>query len=287
MSYKGGVPGFVRCVDDRALEFPTYDGNGQFRSLGNILVNPNVSLLFIDFESPNRLRIQGRANLGDDLTVRVDIDQIWPNCPRYIHRMRFESLSPHAPRDDYEPPDAEWKQHFTDVLPCTPALVASRRSAPSPRGGSPWPIGARTWTRSPTWRRAATVASSASPWAPAGSTCGAAPSAATSAAATARPTSTPPPTSTAPSHPLVQSFEPGEEWYWCYADEVGFEIDGRPAQPVPPVSTRDGALTRDDVVAMTPAERARLPRWLAEVDPTRAEPVHRHASSVAAGSCWR
>ena len=120
VSYKGGVPGFVRCVGDRALEFPTYDGNGQFRSLGNILVNPNVSLLFIDFETPNRLRIQGRADLGDDLTVHVDIDQIWPNCPRYIHRMRFESLSPHAPRDDYEPPDAEWKQYFTDVLPCTP-----------------------------------------------------------------------------------------------------------------------------------------------------------------------
>ena len=121
VSYKGGVPGFVRCVSDAALEFPTYDGNGQFRSLGNILVNPNVSLLFIDFESPNRLRIQGHALLGDDLVVHVDIDQIWPNCPRYIHRMRFESLSPHAPREDYEPPDAEWKQHFTDVLPCTPA----------------------------------------------------------------------------------------------------------------------------------------------------------------------
>ena len=99
------------------------DGRGarQFRSLGNILVNPNVSLLFIDFESPNRLRIQGRADLADDLVVRVDIDQIWPNCPRYIHRMRFESLSPHAPRDGHEPPDAEWKQHFTDVLPCTPS----------------------------------------------------------------------------------------------------------------------------------------------------------------------
>ena len=73
VSYKGGVPGFVRCVSDAALEFPTYDGNGQFRSLGNILVMP------------------------------------------------FESLSPHAPRYGYEPPDPEWKQHFTDVLPCTPA----------------------------------------------------------------------------------------------------------------------------------------------------------------------
>jgi predicted pyridoxine 5'-phosphate oxidase superfamily flavin-nucleotide-binding protein len=117
VSYKGGMPGFVRCVGDHTLEIPTYDGNGQFRSLGNILVNPHVSLLFIDFQSPNRLRIQGQAALGEDMTVRVEIDQIWPNCPRYIHRMRIEEFSPHAPRDDYEPPEAEWKQYFTDFLP--------------------------------------------------------------------------------------------------------------------------------------------------------------------------
>jgi hypothetical protein len=105
---------------ERLLEFPNYDGNGQFRSLGNVLINPNVSLLFIDFETPNRLRVQGHATLGDDLTVCVEVTRLWPNCPRYIHRMRFESLSPHAPRDGHEPPDAEWKQYFTDVLPCTP-----------------------------------------------------------------------------------------------------------------------------------------------------------------------
>jgi hypothetical protein len=27
-------------------------------------------------------------------------------------------------------------------------------------------------------------------------------------------------------HPLVQSFEPGEDWYWCYVDEVGLELEG-------------------------------------------------------------
>ena len=25
-------------------------------------------------------------------------------------------------------------------------------------------------------------------------------------------------------HPVVQSYEPGEEWYWCYADSVSFEL---------------------------------------------------------------
>ena len=35
-------------------------------------------------------------------------------------------------------------------------------------------------------------------------------------------------------HPLVQSYEPGEDWFWCYADETGFEVDGRPPGPSHP-----------------------------------------------------
>ena len=65
-SYKGGTPGFVRVVDRRTLAFPSYDGNGMFKSLGNILVNPHVGLLFIDFESPNRMRVNGHATLHED-----------------------------------------------------------------------------------------------------------------------------------------------------------------------------------------------------------------------------
>jgi uncharacterized UBP type Zn finger protein len=29
-------------------------------------------------------------------------------------------------------------------------------------------------------------------------------------------------------HPLVRSYEPGEEWFWCYADEVALELPGQP-----------------------------------------------------------
>src|SRR5262249_23104130 len=65
-SYKGGQPGFVKVTDDRTLSFPNYDGNGMFRSLGNVLLNPKVGLLFIDFEHPNRMRINGTASLHDD-----------------------------------------------------------------------------------------------------------------------------------------------------------------------------------------------------------------------------
>src|SRR5476651_1137942 len=48
-SYKGGMPGFVRVINSNTLAFPDYDGNGMFRSMGNLLVNPHVGLLFVDF----------------------------------------------------------------------------------------------------------------------------------------------------------------------------------------------------------------------------------------------
>ena len=129
-SYKGGVPGFARALDEHTLAFPSYDGNGMFRSLGNVLVNPRVGLLFIDFEQPRRLRVQGRAAIdandpllktfeGAQQLVRVQVALIFPNCPRYIHPVKRAALSDHAPRLGHSPPDAAWKQFemFRDVLP--------------------------------------------------------------------------------------------------------------------------------------------------------------------------
>jgi predicted pyridoxine 5'-phosphate oxidase superfamily flavin-nucleotide-binding protein len=129
-SYKGGDPGFVRVVGPDEIEFPSYDGNGQFRSLGNVLANPAVGLLFIDFESPRRLRVNGRATLLDDpealarhhgaqLVVRVRAGRIFPNCPRYIHRSRAGEFSADVPRPGHEPPAAAWKSmaSVADVLP--------------------------------------------------------------------------------------------------------------------------------------------------------------------------
>src|SRR5690349_19052191 len=61
-SYKGGIPGFARVIAPDLLVFPDYDGNGMFKSLGNIRANPNVGLLFIRIgEKPGRLRVNGRA----------------------------------------------------------------------------------------------------------------------------------------------------------------------------------------------------------------------------------
>jgi predicted pyridoxine 5'-phosphate oxidase superfamily flavin-nucleotide-binding protein len=142
-SYKGGRPGFVRVVGPHTLAFPSYDGNGMFKSLGNVLVNPHVGLLFIDFESPRRLRVNGRASVNADdplcaefvgaqLIVRVETEAIFPNCPRYIHRMQMVEESPFAPCEGHTPPIPEWKTRpvFNAVLaPGDPARSPADESA--------------------------------------------------------------------------------------------------------------------------------------------------------------
>lgn len=129
-SYKGGLPGFVRVLDDRTLAMPDYDGNGMYRSWGNALVNPQVGLLFLDFERQRRLRVNGTAVVdehdalrdafpGAVFIVRITATAIFPNCPRYIHRMQLVEHSAYAPRPDYTPPVPAWKTFdaFRDVLP--------------------------------------------------------------------------------------------------------------------------------------------------------------------------
>lgn len=128
-SYKGGDPGFVRVIDEHTLAFPSYDGNGTFLSLGNLLRNPQVGILFIDFESPRRLRVNGLASVADDdpllgsypeaqLVVRVRATHVLPNCPRYVHRLEPVERSPFVPREACETPVPDWKRRSwsRDVL---------------------------------------------------------------------------------------------------------------------------------------------------------------------------
>jgi predicted pyridoxine 5'-phosphate oxidase superfamily flavin-nucleotide-binding protein len=129
-SYKGGEPGFVRVVDERTLLFPNYDGNGMFLSAGNAAQNPRIGLLFIDFENCRRLRLSG-TTLGfeDDFEHdefsgaqflwRVAVDEVFPNCPRYIHQYQLVQRSKFVPRAECTPPIPDWKQRdwARDVLP--------------------------------------------------------------------------------------------------------------------------------------------------------------------------
>jgi len=129
-SYKGGAPGFVRVLDEKTLVFPSYDGNGMFKSLGNVCASGKVGLLFIDFEQPKRLRVNGIASVSDtdpllaqtvgaQLIVRVTPQQIFPNCPRYIHRMQLVEPSQYLPQAGMDAPIPKWKTfpQFNAVLP--------------------------------------------------------------------------------------------------------------------------------------------------------------------------
>ena len=120
-SYKGGDPGFVKVVDPKTLVFPIYDGNGMYLSLGNVATTALVGLLFIDFETPHRLRVQGSATVerpgaaldsypGADMLVRVAVSEIFVNCSRYVHRYQRVAASRYVPRAGCETPFAEWKR---------------------------------------------------------------------------------------------------------------------------------------------------------------------------------
>src|SRR3954466_11945659 len=131
-SYKGGDPGFVRVLDERTVAFPNYDGNGMYLSMGNLAVNPHVGILFIDFaaERPSRLRLNGTATVDErdellptypeaQFVVRVSATQVFPNCPRYIHRMELVERSRFVPHAGEATPVPEWKRAdwACDVLP--------------------------------------------------------------------------------------------------------------------------------------------------------------------------
>jgi len=135
-SYKGGDPGFVRVLDEHTLAFPAYDGNGMFLSAGNVLVNPEVGLLFVSFPRGRRLRLQGTASIDHDdpltetwpgalFAVRVRAREVFPNCPRYIHRYELVERSRYVPHGGGEPPPVpDWKRRewARDVLPGSPRI---------------------------------------------------------------------------------------------------------------------------------------------------------------------
>ncbi len=132
-SYKGGVPGFMRVLDDTSMAIPFYDGNGQYRTLGNIVVNPAVGLLFVDFSGGDRMRINGEATIvssrdhpdfvgsfeGAEAVVVLRLRHAFPNCPRYVHNVVGATISEFAPTPGHVPPTPEWqlRPSFQPYLP--------------------------------------------------------------------------------------------------------------------------------------------------------------------------
>lgn len=129
-SFKGGLPGFIQVLDESTLAIPDYDGNGMYRSWGNILVNPYIGMLFINFEKPERIRVNGIAFIdkadpllatmpGAVLFIRITVLQVFPNCSRNIHQMTLQQHSVFSPGSGCSPPSPGWQSYpdFIDALP--------------------------------------------------------------------------------------------------------------------------------------------------------------------------
>lgn len=121
VSHKGGDVGTVKVLDPTTLAFPAYDGNSMFLSLGNINATAKIGMLFIDFETPNRIRVQATASFDkdDELmaewpgaigVVRAKVDRVFLNCARYIHRHTRVETSPYVPDENGEQPYPAWKR---------------------------------------------------------------------------------------------------------------------------------------------------------------------------------
>ncbi len=122
VSYKGGPVGFVRHLGDGKLVFPNYDGNGMWLSMGNIDETARIGMLFMDFETPWRIRVQGDAKISKDprlmahfpgcnMVAVVDVTRVFQNCARMIHKhKRVEEQSIYVPDAEGRQPFPAWKR---------------------------------------------------------------------------------------------------------------------------------------------------------------------------------
>ncbi len=104
VSHRGGKPGFVRVVDERHLAIPDYSGNNMFNTLGNIVANPRVGLLFIDFDGGSTLQLSGDARIdwnparasampGAERLVDFELDEAIDDPRGFALRFEFHEYS--------------------------------------------------------------------------------------------------------------------------------------------------------------------------------------------------
>ncbi|MEU3646552.1 pyridoxamine 5'-phosphate oxidase family protein [Lentzea sp. NPDC034063] len=101
-SLRAGQAGFMTVVDSKTVVYPEYRGNGVMASLGNIMENPHIGMLLVDFtEDLIGLHVNGRARIapldefeelaGDDKRVErwvvVEVEEAYIHCRKHIPRM--------------------------------------------------------------------------------------------------------------------------------------------------------------------------------------------------------
>lgn len=117
-TFRAGPPGFVRVLEPRLLAWPEYRGNGVMASLGNIVENGHVGLLFIDFvRDVIGLHVNGAAAIVEDQAMRT----AYPDLPvddvpgrraeRWVRVLVHEAYihcAKHIPRMVKVPRDRSW-----------------------------------------------------------------------------------------------------------------------------------------------------------------------------------
>lgn len=85
VSHRGGKPGFVRIDEAGVLTIPDFAGNLHFNTLGNVLLNPKVGLVFVDFESGDVLHLSGDAEVildSPEIAAFQGAERLWRFTPR-------------------------------------------------------------------------------------------------------------------------------------------------------------------------------------------------------------
>ena len=116
---RGDAPGFVRIVDDRTLMIPDRRGNNRVDTLGNILHDPRVGLLFLIPGCGETIRVNGRARISVDpellasfvvegqaprSVLVVEIDRVYFQCAKAIMRSQLWDPSRHVERNSLPSP---------------------------------------------------------------------------------------------------------------------------------------------------------------------------------------
>jgi uncharacterized protein len=98
-SFRAGPPGFVQVLDPQTVRYPEYRGNGVLASLGNLVENPHVGMIFLDFDQERiGLHLNGSARIvqadGDngqrprvERWVEVRVQEAYIHCRKHLPRL--------------------------------------------------------------------------------------------------------------------------------------------------------------------------------------------------------
>ncbi|MFT3809038.1 MAG: pyridoxamine 5'-phosphate oxidase family protein [Micropepsaceae bacterium] len=87
VQHRGGPPGFLKCLDDRALGFADFRGNRQYVSVGNLKGNDRVSLILVDYPHQRRLKLIGHARQAGDPETLAMLQEGRLEDPAYAARV--------------------------------------------------------------------------------------------------------------------------------------------------------------------------------------------------------